>query len=1858
MQIVSRILLVFFLLGSSFLNGSASEVNSVGGTKSFSIPLTFERNDGQASRQYRFLSRHGGVEALFSADGIDFIVPGGRQEMRRLEMRPMASGNNTSVEAEQPLTGRANYFRGKQSDKWITAVPTFGQLRYTGMFPGIDLLFHGDDSSRQLEHDFVVAPGADPMSIRFVVRHADAMSLAVNGDLVIEVAGGKLLFHRPLAYQDTHKGRELVEAAFHVSSERVVSFAIGKYDHGRSLTIDPVLDFATYLGGRSGTDTIRSITSDANGNDYVTGSTSSTDFPIANALQPKCGGCDDTFGPKSDAFIAKFDPTGHTLIYSTYLGGSDVDEGHSIAVDGNGNVVIAGTTRSTDFPTAGKLSSTNPCCNNTVNFIASLDPTGASLRYSGTLGRTSYIDNNYPRALPASRVTFDSQGNAYVAGKTNDGNFPVTAGAYGGPVTPGPADDTLFIARVKADGSLGYAATIPERPSQAIASFQPIDLGSIAVDQTGAVTLGGTAGDNLTTTASTLSATFPNSTLPDNASAGFALRLNPAGSALLFSTYLPGTTKVNDVALDSSNNIYLVGSTLETALPVSANAFQKTKTGSAGISVWSGFVFRLSSDGKKTLGATYYGGVTPDETGSTYVQGLALDGKGNVTIGGSTGAADLPVRNPLVSLETETLLYQIDSDLFVAQLSPDLSTLQFGSFLNANDGGTEFEALATDPSGHILAAAATFSFAFPTTSGSFQPQAPTQESNPFSSKPLNVIASIDLSIPAPSVCFDTTNVSLGAVLVNTIGHATVNVTNCGNAALTLSGTTSSDPTVTGTQNCSNVAPGGVCQLQLAYGPLVSGPVQGALALSGNTAISPQFLTFRGSGAAPQVSFPFSVPFDDLLVGQTSAWLNISFDNFGDGNFILKSATISGDFKIVDNQCNSPVPPDGDCTVAITFSPTAIGARTGVLTLTDNMGTGVQTIQLSGNGITTAPVPTITQTPAILVGSKTAGINGTGFLPSSAVLWNGSPRTTHYATAGHLSVDLLPSDSQQLGEAQVVVTTPSPGGGTTDASTVTFYGQLKNIQIMNEVFEPHAQLIYAAVSKDSSTYANSVVAIDPVLMQVVKTIPTGNGPDAIAVSDDGSLLYVGLDDTYSVTQISLPGGAQNFTVVLPSPDASAYPNIVAGALKVVPGHPHAWLASLYMAESDGGVGIAVFDDSTVRPTIVDRTNSPNPKVDAFVFTSDPSVVYSTQLAQSPPDMSAFQIDASGIKFKAISQPAVGGGVLQSDGKQIYVSNGEVVDPSTLAIVSTYPQAGEAFNLDVANNRLFFTGSIPLNTRFGNVLPLTAVDRVSQNTIGHLWIPSFDNTYDVERFGANGIAIKEPYQIQFLETSLTGQSLPTPAVSVTPGSLSFTSQVQGTLSAAKQVTLTNTGKASLILLGSSTTGDFAESDNCGQTLAVAASCVINVTFTPTATGNRTGLLTISNNSSTGAQTVSLSGTGTALPPVLSASVSPASLSFAAQTQGTVSAAQQVTLKNTGNGALTIAGLTATDNFAATNTCSASLAAGESCVINVTFTPTSTGARNGLLTIADNAAAGPQTVSLSGTGTALPPVLSAIVSPGSLNFAAQTQGTSSTAQQVTLTNTGNAALTISGISVTGDFSETNTCGQGLAAAASCVIAVTFNPTAIDARTGFLTITDNASGSPQTVSLTGTGSAIAAPISIGSQSAGGNTVSVPSGTTATYNLTLSTNSYSGPVQLTCSGAPVNAACTINPASLGVTAGTPAQFVVTVTTEQTVSAELNGRPHPRQHNSSWDSRIAGMGLLTLLSLPAMMSMRRRGRWLAMMIALLSFSNIGVIGCGGGSSGGGPTTKQVMVPPGTYNLTVTAVAGSQTTTENLALTVK
>jgi len=337
-------------------------------------------------------------------------------------------------------------------------------------------------------------------------------------------------------------------------------------------------------------------------------------------------------------------------------------------------------------------------------------------------------------------------------------------------------------------------------------------------------------------------------------------------------------------------------------------------------------------------------------------------------------------------------------------------------------------------------------------------------------------------------------------------------------------------------------------------------------------------------------------------------------------------------------------------------------------------------------------------------------------------------------------------------------------------------------------------------------------------------------------------------------------------------------------------------------------------------------------------------------------------------------------------------------------------------------------------------------------------------------------------------------------LTPTSLSFGAQVENTTSAAKPVTLKNTGSTTLTINSIGVSGAFAQTNNCGATLAAGHTCTINVTFTPTTTGPFSGTLTVTDNATNSPQTTSLSGTG-----ILPVTLTPASLSFGNQAIDTTSASQQLTLKNNQSVTLTISNVRITNGFAETNTCGRSLGAGSSCTINVTFTPTATGSYSGPLVITDNAPNSPQSAALSGTG-----VVDVGLSPGSLAFGNQVVNTSSAAQVITVTNNETTSITVSSITTPTGFSQTNNCTT-LAGGGTCMINVTFSPTAVTTYSGNLTITDNAaSGSTQTVPLSGTGINTPIPASFFAMDINQNNSNDPwPGTTGTRASSVIFNTY-----------------------------------------------------------------------------------------------------------------------------------------------------
>lgn len=382
------------------------------------------------------------------------------------------------------------------------------------------------------------------------------------------------------------------------------------------------------------------------------------------------------------------------------------------------------------------------------------------------------------------------------------------------------------------------------------------------------------------------------------------------------------------------------------------------------------------------------------------------------------------------------------------------------------------------------------------------------------------------------------------------------------------------------------------------------------------------------------------------------------------------------------------------------------------------------------------------------------------------------------------------------------------------------------------------------------------------------------------------------------------------------------------------------------------------------------------------------------------------------------------------------------PNWSGICDTTSQPG-----NISADPQFFSAASDLHIPWGS----PAVD-AGGNSAPNLPSTDFDGNPRVVDGNGDGVAVVDIGAYEVLPTT----------ISLAPSNLTFGAQPLGSSSATQTVTLTNTGNQKLTLV-ISVDANFAQTNNCGSALPAGASCSINVSFSPMTHGTITGNVTLVDTASGSPQEVALVGAGGGA----AASLSPASLDFGSQAVGSTSAAQAITLSNTGDDVMGITGIASSGDFAETNTCGSTLAAGANCSISATLSPTAVGARSGSVTVTDNASGSPQAVSLTGTG--IGPI--AALAPASLAFGSQLVGTTSPAQSVLLSNTGNAPLVISGITATGDFTETNACGTALAAGASCSIAVSFSPKARELAVGTLSVTDNANGNPQTAGLTGTG-------------------------------------------------------------------------------------------------------------------------------------------------------------------------------------------
>jgi hypothetical protein len=594
------------------------------------LPLSFEANQGQTDARVKFLSRGPGYTLFLTGDEVTLELqkPGVRSQesgaghirsaLQRttgygerttnhvLRLKLVNANRNAAVVGESALPGKSNYFIGNDPDKWRTNVPTYAKVKYEGVYPGVDLVFYGNQ--RQLEHDFVVAPGGDASRIALRLGGSKKVSLDAEGNLAIAVEGGEVRLQRPLVYQEDSGGRREVPGGYILRGAREVAFKVGAYDPTEPLVIDPVLEYSTYLGG-SRSDFGVSIAVDSSGNAYVAGYTESSNFPTtAGAFQTSLT------ASAGNGFVTKLNSSGSALVYSTYLGGNNGDGAFGIAVDLSGNAYVTGYTGSSDFPTTPGAFQTTLASSSTNGFVTKLNPTGSALVYSTYLGGNA---DDF-----AIGIVVDSSGDVYVTGVAYSGNFPTTAGAFQTSFAATAGNSNAFVTKLNRTGSaLVYSTYLGGTGS---------DHGDgMAVDSLGNAYVSGFAQSaNFPTTAGAFQTALAGS---QNA---FVTELNPGGSALLYSTYLGGSSSDYAVclAVDSSGNAYVSGFARSANFPTTAGAFQTALAGSQ-----NAFVTELNPGGSALVYSTYFGGSDEDQG-----YGIAVDSLGNAYVTGYTASSNFP----------------------------------------------------------------------------------------------------------------------------------------------------------------------------------------------------------------------------------------------------------------------------------------------------------------------------------------------------------------------------------------------------------------------------------------------------------------------------------------------------------------------------------------------------------------------------------------------------------------------------------------------------------------------------------------------------------------------------------------------------------------------------------------------------------------------------------------------------------------------------------------------------------------------------------------------------------------------------------------------------------------------------------------------------------------------------------------------------------------------------------------------------------------------------------------------------------------------------------------------------------------
>ena len=1737
-------------------------------------PLIFEPNRGQVADGSQYVAQSGAYGIHFFRNAAQLQVPDA-SGTHTLDIAISGANPNTRVESARLVVGKSNYYMGSDKSTWLTGIPNYAALHYDQIYPGVDLVFYGNRG--RLEYDFVLSPRVDPQVIGLQIPAGVPAKIAASGDLDLQLDGQSIELLKPVVYQYEGKSAERKEVEGHYrllagNNGTMVKFEIGDYDSSRPLIIDPVLLFSQPAPG---TEQIRGIQVDGSGNIYIAGENPNTgalqvtklaadastvlyttnvatSYPqvdgfavdssgrayvvafASSGLPTTSSAYQGSVSSGAHVYFAALDTTG-SITYATYIAGSSTDYSEGLAADPTGKAYIFGETCSTDFPrTTG--ATPNGCYS---PFVLKMDPSqsgAASLVYSNILA----VSNAY-----ALEGAVDASNNLYVAVQSNGGGTLVpTPGAFQYLGTGSP--NGVYAEKLDPSGNPVYVAYLgPGNPY------------GIAVEGTGAVYVAGRPGSyNFPTTAGAFDTNYPG---------GFLAKLSSDGSTLLYSTFLsgPSGTPSNFAVTSltvvpgcmSSCNAYFGGYTSTSDMPVQ-NPIQNVSL-TAGYN--TDFFGEMNAAGSQALFLSYFGGsnssypscaddstcspyVTTDASGNIYAAGfdyssdfpltsgqntyynyIAKIGPGNTSLAlAIPSAVNFPYSQPVgvPTAHVPTSNYYVNPNQIVTFRNMGSAAITFSGigFLGTDFSETD-NCNPTIPAGGTCQIQVQFD---PIHSGLRTDTMTINTSAPNGPTAVQVSGT---AVNTAVLELPTTELDFGGVNVGTASAAqTFTLNNVGNTPMQFYGFYLSGPFVE-TDNCpSQILVGTSCTVTVTFNPATAGYVTGSISVStsGNYYLSSPTVTLTGTGigvGTPSLLIsPTSLNFPPTNMGSVSPTnndYNIIVQNTGNAPLGLVSFSITGDFKLSSNGCGSlSLQPSQYCYLRVQFAPTAVGTRTGTLSVFNSLSTTPQTVSLTGVGSTGTqsivlstsnltwpdqPVGTISST---YYQSQYIQVTNTGSLPVAIYRAYNDNADFHIVSDGCSGSNLTPGNYCNL----YVEFAPTQVG--TRTGTITLIDNAPDSPQTVSMSGNGLTATQGAVLNPTTAVFLDQVINTTSSGQYVYLYNSGNTPIAVTnVQSDNAAEFAivgGCTAPYSI-----PPGSNCYAYVRFTPSAAGSRSAHIIFTDSAPGSPHSALVT--------GLGLSPTGALEVNPSSIPFGSQPTmvstSTVQVHVHNPGNSGVILTGVTPSMADYVISSNSCTGtlspssdcyfyVAFDPTTTGTRNGSITitasNATSQGVTVEGAGVTASKSLLVIAPSTMDWGTVAMNTSHQRHIFLRNIGTQTiTFSSIGGLSAPFSLSNGCGTTLAINTACDVYLTYNPTATGpttetLSITSDAAGSPQSLTLIGNAAATASGLVfDQNGLQFDQVPTGLSSPANQqyMYLSNYTGGS-VTFGSPTvsSGFTLGNSSCptGGTIGNGGNCYYYVQAAPNTTGIYSGTLMVN------VQGVNVSAPLTAygVTPQPTVDLSQDGMLFPDQVVGNTSGVQYVYVYNVGNSPLTFNASSlgsSTDFIIQNDYCGGSFSSNplqpnNYCYVGLQFKPGS--ATNLMATLTINDSAGGHTVMLEGTG--LTPLSTVEIQPAGIAFLNTTVGLSSSQQYAYLYNTGNVPVTFSAnaqvCTTTGnpctaspDFAlgssggycnASNTVGAG----SYCYQYVVFSPQSAGAKTAVLRFNDSASNAPHYLQLSGT--------------------------------------------------------------------------------------------------------------------------------------------------------------------------------------------